>query len=67
MISVFSIFQKDQFIFINDAVLEYVMFGETQINVADLRIRVHEMNQTDPISGLNEFQKQFEVSKPNTQ
>ena len=52
---------QDQYIFINDAVLEFTMLGSTQINVADLRIHVNRMNTVDTETGKNDFQKQFEV------
>ena len=39
-----------------------MLLGNTQINVADLRIQVHELNKVDPITGINNFQKQFEVT-----
>lgn len=37
------------------------MLGNTQINVVDLRIHVHEMNTVNTKTGETEFQKQFQV------
>ena len=52
---------QDQYIFINDAILESITCGDTQIITANVRITVNKMTNTDPSTGQNGFQHQFQV------
>ena len=52
---------QDQYIFINDAILESITCGDTQIDTANVRITVNKMANTDPSTGQNGFQHQFQV------
>jgi len=51
-----SISPQPQYVFIHDAILEYVTCGDTQINAADLRTAIADLN------GITKFQNQFAVS-----
>ena len=48
--------------FLHDAILESVTCGDTQVTAADLRMMIKKYGRVDPITGLNEFQSQFNVS-----
>ena len=48
--------------FIHDAILEYLTCGDTQINAADLRTAIADLNIQDELSGITGFQNQFAVS-----
>ena len=48
--------------FIHDAILEYLTCGDTQINAADLRTAIADLNKQDELSGITGFQNQFAVS-----
>ena len=52
---------QEQYIFIHDAILEVLTCGDTQIDVCNLRIATQKMNEIDPQTSINEFEKQFKV------
>ena len=47
-----SMHQQEQYIFINDAILEAVTCGDTQITASDLRRVIQKMNQREPSTRL---------------
>ena len=55
-----SISPQAQYVFIHDAILEYVTCGDTQINAVDLRTAITGLMKQ--LSGVTGFQNQFAVS-----
>ena len=57
-----SISPQAQYVFIHDAILEYLTCGDTQINAVDLRTAIAGLMKQDELSGVTGFQNQFAVS-----
>jgi hypothetical protein len=53
--------------FVNDAILEAVTCGDTQIDASDVRRVIFEMKKVNPKSGRNAFEEQFNVLEQVTQ
>jgi len=58
---IFSLVQK-QYIFIHDAVLEAIKVGNTQIEVVNLRKKLHELGALDPETDQSGIESEFAVS-----
>ena len=52
---------QDQYIFINDAILEAITCGDTQITASDLRRNMSDLDRRDHQTHLTGFEKQFKV------
>ena len=52
---------QEQYIFIHDAVLEAVTYGDTQITARDLREAIQQLDQRDPLTHTTGFENQFKV------
>ena len=52
---------QEQYIFINDAILESVTCGDTQITASDLRRAIQILSRQDPQTRLTGFENQFKV------
>ena len=52
---------QEQYIFIHDAVLEAVTYGDTQITARDLREAIQQLDQQDPQTHTTGFENQFKV------
>ena len=51
-----------QYIFIHDALNEFIMYGETEIAAADMWTIINQLHlQNDPCSASTEFEHQFQV------
>ena len=55
---------QNQYLFIHDAVLEYLTCGDTQISAGDLQRLLKEMKEKTSY-GITGFQNQFSVSLHN--
>ena len=53
---------QDQYIFVNDAVLESVICGNTQVDSRNARIVFNKMSTPDPKTGQTGYDNQFTVS-----
>ena len=53
---------QDQYIFINDAILEAVTCGDTQIEASDLRRSIQSLSKRDPTTHLTGYENQFKAS-----
>ena len=53
---------QEQYAFIHDAALEFLICGETQIPASDLRLTVEKLSQTDKKTGKSEYETEFHVS-----
>uniref|UniRef100_A0A1X7U8I1 protein-tyrosine-phosphatase n=1 Tax=Amphimedon queenslandica TaxID=400682 RepID=A0A1X7U8I1_AMPQE len=56
-----------QYIFINDAVLEFVMCGNTQIDSWQARSMIGKLSEQDPETGQTGYEEQFTVLQQVTQ
>ena len=52
---------QDQYVFVNDAVLESVTCGNTQVDSRNARIVFNKMNTPDPKTGQTGYIDQFTV------
>lgn len=52
---------KDQYVFIHDALLDYITCGDTTMSASSLRSRVNKMSKVIPGKALNVYDQQFEV------
>ena len=53
---------QTQYIFIHDALSEFIMYGQTEIAATDIRKVINELNlQHDPCSASTGFEHQFQV------
>ena len=51
-----------QYMFIHDALDEFIMYGQTEIVATDIRKMIDELNlQNDPCSAATGFEHQFQV------
>jgi protein tyrosine phosphatase len=57
----------DQFMFVNDAILEAVTCGETQIDASNAHHVINKMKITDPHTHRTAFEEQFNVLEQVTQ
>ena len=53
---------QDQYVFVNDAVLESVTCGNTQVDSRNARIVFNKMSTPDPRTGQTGYDDQFTVS-----
>ena len=63
--ALFTVYMQEQFVFIHDAVLEYLICGDTQIPTPDLNEALHCLQQCDERKQNTGFGIQFQVSKPS--
>ena len=52
---------QEQYIFINDAILEAVTCGDTQITASDLRRSIQNLSRRDPQTHSTGFESQFKA------
>ena len=52
---------QDQYVFIHDALDEFITCGETDIAASNLRARVNKLRKHIPEKGATGFQEQFQV------
>ena len=65
MAALFTVYMQEQYVFIHDAVLEYLICGNTQIPTPDLNEALHCLQQCDECKQSTGFGIQFQVSKPS--
>ena len=57
----FVSFHQDQYVFCHNAILEYVLCGDTSVSVLNLQIHIRQQNQADSQTGKTGFEKDLEV------
>ena len=60
-LSFFHFISKDQYIFIRDAILEFLTCGDTQISSVNFRMAVSKLKQKGPDRKCTSYQHQFNV------
>ena len=53
---------QDQYVFLHDALDEYITCGETDVAVSNLRARMNKLRKHIPEKGITGFMEQFQVS-----
>ena len=53
---------QDQYVFLHDALDEYITCGETDVAVSNLRARMNKLRKHIPEKGITGFTEQFQVS-----
>lgn len=59
--SINSISIQEQYMFIHDAILEFLTCGDTQIAAANLRMEMNKLTYEDPTHKCTGYQHQFNV------
>ena len=52
---------QDQYVFCHNAVLEYVLCGDTSVSALNLQIHIRQQSQADSQTGKTGFEKDLEV------
>lgn len=60
--SIAGVCMQAQYVFIHDALSEYVTCGETEITANNLRAKFNHLTKQIPGKGMTGFQNQFQVS-----
>jgi protein tyrosine phosphatase len=50
-----------QYIFCHDAILEYLLCGDTSVSAPNLRMHIRQMSKTDPLTDQTGFDKQLQL------
>ena len=58
-------FPQTQYVFIHDALDEYITCGETDIPASNLKVRVSKMHKIQPSKSITGFQEQYQVCDVN--
>lgn len=58
--------QKEQYVFIHDAILEACLCGETSIPASEFKPTYKEMVRIEPQSNSSQLREEFQVSGPKT-
>lgn len=60
-LTVVNFFSQSQYVLCHYALLEAITFGNTEIAVPDIRIKVAKLGQRDPSTGKTGYRREFEV------
>lgn len=52
---------EEQYIFVHDAIVEYLLTGETQVPLQELRQTIRKLDQIEPDSKVSGFEKQWKT------